>query len=216
MGKYPLGAVDVVFWPDRGGPASERARALGFEHIDVSVEFDPATLALPIGCPTVFPKPRPGWGTTPAPTAGDGMWEWTVRKFRDAPGCLLEPWAGATVNSLESIKAIRDEVPGLRFLIDTGHVADWGGDPLEVLEYADHIQLRQGMPGQTQVHVDDASGVVDFAQVIARLDELGYQGKLSIEYFNLPEHGWPLDDPVGWATDLAAHLRPLLGDGPAR
>ena len=63
---------------------------------------------------------------------------------------------------------------------------------------------------QTQVHIDDASGVVDFAQVIARLDDLGYQGKLSIEYFNLPEHGWPLDDPVGWATDLAAHLRPLL------
>src|SRR4029078_3212484 len=141
----------------------------------------------------------------PGPAGGAGMGEWTGRKFRDAPGCLLEPWAGATVNSLESIQAIRAESPGLRFLIDTGHGADWGGDPLEVLEDADHIQLRQGKPGQTQVHIDDASGVVDFAQVIARLDDLGYQGKLSIEYFNLPEHGWPLDAPVGWAGDLAAH-----------
>jgi hypothetical protein len=70
----------------------------------------------------------------------------------------------------------------------------------------DHVD-----PGQTEVHIDDPSGVVDFAKVIARLDDLDYRGKLSIEYFNLPEHGWPLDDPVGWATDLAAHLRPLLG-----
>src|SRR5262245_65953302 len=117
------------------------------------------------------------------------MWEWTVRKFRDAPGCLLEPWAGATVNSLESIQAISEEVPGLRFLIDTGHVADWGGDPLEVLAYADHIQLRQGKPGQTQVHVDDASGVVDFTNVIASLHERGYHGTMPIAHPNLTEHG---------------------------
>ena len=210
MGKYPLGAVDVVFWPDRGAPASVRARELGFEHIDVSIEFDPATLALPIGCPTVFPKPRPGWGTTPAPTAGDGMWEWTVRKFRDAPGCLLEPWAGATVNSLESIQAIRAEVPGLRFLIDTGHVADWGEDPVDLLEFADHVQVRQGAPGRTQLHVDDPDGVVDFAAVLRRLDELDYRGALSIEYFDLPDLGWPLDDPVAWAVDLQRHVRSLM------
>jgi sugar phosphate isomerase/epimerase len=210
LGRYALGVVDVVFWPDRGGPASERARDLGFEHIDVLVDVDPDTLVLPIGCPTAFPKPRPGWCTTPAPTAGDGMWEWTVRKFRDAPGCLLEPWAGATVNSIESVREIVAAVPGLRLLLDTGHVADWGGDPLELLEYADHIQVRQGKPGQTQVHVDDPAGVVDFNAVFTRLDALDYRGVLSVEYFNLPEHGWPLDDPVGWATDLATHLRALM------
>lgn len=211
MPQYPLGVVDVTFWPDRGGPASERARDLGFDHIDVSVDVDPATLALPVGCPTAFPKPLAGWCTTPAPTAGDGMWDWTVRKFRDAPGCLLEPWAGATVNSIESVREITAAVPGLRMLIDTGHVADWGGDPLELLEFADHVQVRQGKPGHTQVHIDDPSGVVDFTAVLQRLDDLGYQGRLSAEHFNLPDLGWPLDDPVGWATDLAAHLRGLMG-----
>ena len=45
--------------------------------------------------------------------------------------------------------------PGVRLLVDTGHVADWGGDPCELLELADHVQLRQGKPGHTQVHVDD-------------------------------------------------------------
>jgi sugar phosphate isomerase/epimerase len=91
-------------------------------------------------------------------------------------------------------------------LVDTGHVADWGGDPLEMLEYADHVQLRQGKPGSTQVHVDDPSGVVDFAAVRDRLDQLDYRGCVSVEYFDLPDYGWALDDPVQWACDLRAHL----------
>jgi sugar phosphate isomerase/epimerase len=113
------------------------------------------------------------------------------------------------VNSADAAREMMREVPGLRLLVDTGHVADWGGDPLELLEYADHVQLRQGRPGATQVHVDDPAGVVDFAAVLHRLDDLDYQGALSVEYFDLPDEGWPLDDPVGWAVALADHVRAL-------
>lgn len=215
MTRYRLGVVDVVFWSEPSPvQRAERAKELGFEHIDVSTEVDPASLALPVGCPTSFPKPQPGWCTTPAPRDDpdhhEEIWERTVRWFRRSPGALLEPWAGSVVCSLESARAMMEAVPGLRLLVDTGHVSDWGGDALEMLEYADHVQLRQGKPGATQVHVDDPSGVVDFSKVLARLDELGYQGCLSVEYFDLPEHGWPLDDPVAWALDLRAHLLPLL------
>ena len=208
--RYRLGVVDVVFWKD-GDPVqrAEHARDIGFEHIDVSVDVDPASLVLPIGCPTAYPKPQPGWCTTPAPRDEPGMWERTVRWFARSPGALLEPWAGSCVNSIERARAIMDEVPGLRLLVDTGHVADWGGDPLEMLELADHVQLRQGKPGSTQVHADDPTGVVDFAAVLRRLDELAYTGCLSVEYFDLPEHGWGLDDPVAWATDLRAQLLAL-------
>ena len=208
--QYRLGVVDVVFWKD-GDPVqrAEHARDIGFEHIDVSVDVDPASLVLPIGCPTAYPKPQPGWCTTPAPRDEPGMWERTVRWFARSPGALLEPWAGSCVNSIERARAIMDEVPGLRLLVDTGHVADWGGDPLEMLELADHVQLRQGKPGSTQVHADDPTGVVDFAAVLRRLDELAYTGCLSVEYFDLPEHGWGLDDPVAWATDLRAQLLAL-------
>ena len=138
------------------------------------------------------------------------MWERTVRWFRRSPGALLEPWAGAVVNSRESAEEMMKEVPGLRLLVDTGHVSDWGGDALEMLDLADHVQLRQGKPGSTQVHIDDPGGVVDFAKVIARLDELDYQGCLSVEYFDLPEHGWPLENPIDWAVALQRHLEPLL------
>jgi sugar phosphate isomerase/epimerase len=200
----PLGVVDVVYGFEGDAPARSRtAAADGFAHIDVLVDVEPETLALPIGCPTAFPKPVPGWCATPAPVAADGMWERCVRWFRAAPGALLEPWAGAVVHSIETCRAMMAEVPGLRLLVDTGHVADWGGDPIELLEYADHVQLRQGAPGTTQLHVDDPDGVVDFAAVFERLDTLGYDGKLSVEYFDLPDAGWPLADPRGWACDLA-------------
>jgi sugar phosphate isomerase/epimerase len=204
----PLGVVEVVY--GTGGDAASRARLAsddGYDHIDVMVDVDPAALVLPVGCPTAFPKPRPGWCATPAPVATDGMWERCVRWFRAAPGALLEPWAGAVVHSRETAEAMMAEVPGLRLLVDTGHVADWGGDPLELLPYADHVQLRQGAPGRTQVHVDDPAGTVDFAAVLARLDDRGYDGLFSVEYFDLPEAGWPLADPRGWARDLAAAVR---------
>jgi sugar phosphate isomerase/epimerase len=207
---FPLGVVDIVYAPR---PVPERAALAvddGFEHIDVLVDVDPAALPLPVGCPTAFPKPRAGWCSTPAPRDDPGAWERTVGWFRDAPGALLEPWAGAVVHSNDGCRSMMAEVPGLRLLVDTGHVADWGGDPLELLPFADHVQLRQGRPGAAQVHPDDPSGVVDFAAVVRRLNELDYRGRLSVEYFDLPEYGWPLADPRAWARDLAARVRPLV------
>jgi len=206
---YPLGVVDIVYAPHTVPERAALAVEDGFEHIDVLVDVDPAPLPLPVGCPTAFPKPRPGWCSTPAPRDEPGAWERTAALFRAAPGALLEPWAGAVVRSAEGCRAMMAEVPGLRLLIDTGHVADWGGDPLELLPYAGHVQLRQGRPGAAQVHADDPSGVVDFRAVVRRLRKLEYGGRLSVEYFDLPELGWPLADPRAWARDLAARVRPL-------
>jgi sugar phosphate isomerase/epimerase len=208
--RYPLGVVAVTFAPLSAADASQRARALEFDFIDPPVDTDPESLALPVGCPASDPDPVAGWAYSPAPRDGPGAWEKAVTQFRASPGCLLEPWAGACVNSLEKVRAMAEDVPGLRFLIDTGHVAAWAGDPVELLEYADHVQLRQGKPGHGQLHVDDPTGTVDFAAVVRRLDEIGYEGKLAVEYFSLPQLGWPLDDPVGWADDLARRIRPLL------
>jgi sugar phosphate isomerase/epimerase len=206
----PLGVVDIVYAPAPVPERAELAVADGFDHIDVLVDVEPKTLRLPVGCPTAFPKPRPGWCSTPAPRDDPGAWERTVALFRAAPGALLEPWAGAVVRSADGCRAMLAEVPGLRLLVDTGHVADWGGDPLELLPYAGHVQLRQGRPGAAQLHADDPSGVVDFGAVIRRLDDLDYRGLLSVEYFDLPDLGWPLDGPRAWAIDLATRVRPLL------
>ena len=202
---FPLGVVDVVFRPRPVPEGAARAAELGFAHIDVAWEWE-GPLALPVGDRVAHPSPRPHC-SCPAPAEAEGMWDRAVRAYRRTPGMRLEPWPGSIVDSVEKVKAMLAEVPGLRLLVDTGHVANWGEDPVELLPWADHVQLRQARKGVAQT----LDGDVDFARVIRRLEELDYGGLLSIEYFDLPEYGWPLADPEAYAVELAARVRPLLG-----
>jgi sugar phosphate isomerase/epimerase len=207
-----LGVVHVVFAPDAPTVAATRAAALGFDHIDVPVDAD-TELALPVG-DRVSLKPRSGC-STPAPpipddpSEADALWERAVVAYRAAPGMLLEPWGGSICNRIDRILAMLDAVPGLRLLVDTGHVAGWGEDPAELAPFAGHVQLRQARLGQIQVHPDDG-GDVDFAAFFGALDAANYRGRLSVEYFDLPDYGWPLDDPVDHAVALAERVRPML------
>jgi sugar phosphate isomerase/epimerase len=183
--------------------AAARAAGLGFDHVDLSAETD-EPLALPV-VDRFSSSPRPG-RSTGAPAAGEGMWERAVQSFRRAPGARIEPWPGSVIDSVEKVKAFLAEVPGVRLLLDTGHVAAWGEDPAELIPYAAHIQLRQARHNCPQT----LEGEIDFRRFLNRLREQGYAGALSVEYFDLPELGWPLDDPVGHALALAAHVRPWL------
>jgi sugar phosphate isomerase/epimerase len=202
---FPLGVVDVVFAPASVPDAARRARELGFEHIDVPAEWE-GELDLPIGDRVAFPSPRPHC-SCPAPGDADGMWERAVAAYRRTPGLRMEPWPGSIVSSVAAVKAMLDEVPGLRLCLDTGHVANWGEDPVELLPWAGHVQLRQAAKGVAQT----LEGDVDFVEVFRRLDELDYHGLVSVEYFDLPDMGWGLDDPVAYAAALADQLRPLAG-----
>jgi hypothetical protein len=206
---WPLGVVDVVFGMGTPAPdAARRAKDLGFAHIDVSAEIDD-DLAVPIGDRMAFPSPRPD-RSCPAPPDGDGVWDKAVAAYRRAPGMRLEPWGGSIVNTVEKVRAMLDAVPGLRLLVDTGHVAGWGEDPAELLEFADHVQLRQARPGVVQAAPDDPRGDVDFAALFHRLAALDYRGLLSVEYFDLPDYGWPLADPVSYAVGLRERVAPML------
>ena len=67
MTTRPLGVVDIVY--ARRGDVVEQSRAAaadGYAHIDPLLGVDESTLALPIGCPTSFPKPADVWCSTPA------------------------------------------------------------------------------------------------------------------------------------------------------
>ena len=148
------------------------------------------------------------WGCACAmyDTADGNRW---VYGDPEHPTARLEPGPRTSAGSIEKIEALVAAVPGLRLTVDTGHVATWGEDPVEVLRHADHVQLRQAAKGDPQRHADDG-GDVDFAAVLTELDRLDYHGAISIEYFDLADMGWPLDDPVGHCTALAAHVRALM------
>jgi sugar phosphate isomerase/epimerase len=210
--RRAVGVVHVVFAPDPIEARAERAASLGFDHIDVPAS-ETTPLVLPIGDRIAPAKPTPGC-STPAPAepddgSFDALWDRAVAAYRRAPGMLLEPWGGSICNSIERIHAMLDAVPGLRLLVDTGHVAGWGEDPVELLPFAGHVQLRQAVKDEVQRHPDEG-GDVDFGALVRRLDEIDYEGLMSVEYFDLPEYGWPLDDPVDHAVALARQMRSLL------
>jgi len=201
--NWPLGIAMTVYRDLPLEEAARLAREDGFEHIDARHD-SPTNLAVPLG-DCYSPRPAPGFTSGPA-AEGTRSWEKTVADFKRAPGSRLEPWPGAVVGSTEAVLAFLEEVPGQRLTIDVGHVTAWGGDPLELLPYADHVQLRQARPGATQAPDD---GVVDYAAILKRLEALDYRGILTIEYFDLPDRGWPLDDPLGAAREALAELRAL-------
>jgi len=199
-----LGVVDIVFRPLGAVEAAERAAELGFTHIDTTEDPGGAELALPV-VDRYSPVPRPGWSTG-APPDEPGRWDWAVAKWRSAPGSRIEPWPGSIINTVEKVRAFLAAVPDTTLLLDTGHVATWGEDPADLVEHAGHVQLRQARPGVPQA----VDGDIDFAAFFARARAVGYQGAFSIEYFDLPGLGWPLDDPVAHAVALAERVRPLL------
>jgi len=204
----PIGVARVVL--GLGTPLDDAARqaaSLGWDHIDIVVDGGPEpTLALPIGDRYSGTVPMTGC-TVRTPRRGED-WDDAVAFLRSVPGILCEPSPYSILHSAAAIRAMCDAVPGLRMTLDTGHVATWGDDPVELLDLAGHVQLRQARRGVPQVHVDDA-GDVDFAAVLRRLDALDYHGLLSVEYVDLPDLGLPLADPVDWALALTARVRAL-------
>jgi sugar phosphate isomerase/epimerase len=184
--------------------AAQRAAQLGFDHLDIVGDVG-EPLALPVGDRFNNSSPRPGYSSG-APPEGPDNWDRAVRAFRKAPGSRIEPWAGSIIDSVEKIKAFLAEVPEVRLLLDTGHVANWGEDPCELAPYAGHVQLRQARRGVPQT----LEGDVDFRRFLDRLRGCGYRGRLSVEYFDLPDLGFPLPDPLDHAVALAEQIRPLL------
>jgi sugar phosphate isomerase/epimerase len=217
MRERAIGIVGVAFNDMTLDEMASRSAALGFDHLDASIHLLDGldanaidALAVPIadrisgfelvdGCTFVAPFER----------RGEDRFDETVALMRAHPTVRLEPGPRTSAGSIEKIEALREAVPGLRFTIDTGHVATWGEDPVQVLRYADHVQLRQAAKGDPQRHADDG-GDVDFAAVLTELDRIDYQGAVSIEYFDLADMGWPLDDPVGHCVELATHVRALM------
>lgn len=211
---YPLGVVAVTFGAAPLVESAQRAAALGFDHIDIGDRGrapDDAlpAMALPVGdriCSSGF---RRGETSMAPPLRSRDSFDEAVATLRLHPGARVETVPGSVAGSVERARALVEAVPGLRLTVDTGHVATWGEDPIDLLGWAAHVQLRQAAHGRPQLHPDE-DGDVDFDAVVRALRRVGYEGLLSVEYFDLPSYGWPLADPVGHAVALARCVRPLL------
>jgi sugar phosphate isomerase/epimerase len=202
---WTLGICELA-WPGRTTPDCAReAHRLGFSHLDTVRPRGSDELPIPVGA-QFGPGPGRGWAwPAPGPTAD---WDAEIAALRGCAQPRVEPWAGSLFGSDAAIDRLVEQVPSVRLVVDTGHAAQWGGDPARYLHLADHVQFRQAAPGRGQLPPDD--GEVDFAAIIAELRQGGYQGLFSVEYFDMPRFGWPLANPLELALRLAERLRPLL------
>ncbi len=205
-----LGIVSVAFGLDCPYPeAALRARELGFDHLDIGLDRlgggGEVPMAVPVG-DRISVTPRPGCTCTPPRGC---TWEEAVEQLSGQPQLRVEPGPQSLLDSANSVRAMCEQVPGLTITLDTGWAVSCGYDPLDVADLAGHVQLRQARPGRPQLHPDEA-GDVDFPAFLSGLRARGYAGKFSVEYFDLPHLGLPLEDPVGCSVALADQVRPLL------
>jgi len=116
----------------------------------------------------------------------------------------LERGRGSRAFRARTAEAMMAEVRGWP-CSSTPHVDGLGEGTARAVRYADHVQLRQGAQGRTQLHgMDDPAGVVDFAAVTQRSTLRGYSARLSVEIRTFQKQGdGPIADPRGWGPDIA-------------
>ncbi|MCT2593523.1 TIM barrel protein [Streptomyces sp. N2-109] len=94
----------------------------------------------------------------------------------DHPGSLLD----VTADCLEVIRGV--DSPDVALLYDLYHSVAMGESPAEVLQGAiglvSHVQIAD-CPGRGE----PGTGDIDWAQQLRALRDLGYQGRLGLEYF---------------------------------
>ena len=212
--RYPIGIVAVAFG---GGTsiedAAQRSADLGFDHLDASApavdRLDPAERGRFGGADR---------GSHRRVRGGRGLYvDGTLRAARRRQvskrpsSCSARTPVPASSPGpavlRRATKRSRRSSPRYRACASRSTPATWppGAGSRSPAAPRGARAVAAGGGGRPQRHPDEG-GDVDFAAVLAELDRLDYPGLMSIEYFDLADYGWPLDDPVGHAVALATHV----------
>ena len=147
-------------------------------------------LAAEVGCPNITLQPGPfipGYDQEHLLSVlRDHVLELARMCEGSGVGIGLEAHANTVIERPEAALRLMDEVyPEVGLTYDPSHFA-MQGIPLEetepLLRYAVHIHVRDAAPGRMQERVGE--GVVDFRWLVEALRRYGYEGALTIEYFN--------------------------------
>ncbi len=123
----------------------------------------------------------------------------------------IEPEPGLAVGSSEEMRQLINRVawPWLGVNLDVGHAFLTDRDVCESIRllgpaiFHTHIE---GMPAGEHKHLLPGAGNLDLGAVFRALDQIGYQGYLTVDLFAIA------DDPLGWAERALAAMRAILLD----
>jgi len=118
----------------------------------------------------------------------------------------LELHNNSPFETVEAARYVYERIPEATIVFDPTHFIMDGltlQDSEFVMGKAVHCHIRDAGPGMIQARLGE--GTVDFAWIVRRFNELGYEGHLSIEYLHNDE--W---DALAEAVRLKALLEGLL------
>lgn len=125
-------------------------------------------------------------------------------------GLLVEPEPGLLIETTEQYLEVAERVasPAIGLNFDVGHAFCMSEDiPAQIRKLAKHIRhfhLEDIAPTRVHHHLVPGQGAIDFAQVIAAIKAIGYDGWLTVELY--PN----VDDPDAAAREAMRVLKPLV------
>ena len=96
---------------------------------------------------------------------------------------FFEPHVKSSFESPKLATWLAQQVPSVRIALDYAHFVCQGYTQPDVdtlIPYTGHVHLRQARPGLLQAKLED--GTINFALVVARLQNAGYDGYWCVEY----------------------------------
>lgn len=123
----------------------------------------------------------------------------------------VEAHLESVVEQPEQALALVEAVPGLQLTLDYSHFIA-GGIPAErvhpLVPHAGHFHARQAAPGHLQR--PKRAGTLDFADIVRRLHEVNYPGRICVEYTWQAWRGCNTEDVVSESIMLRDELRSYI------
>jgi len=121
----------------------------------------------------------------------------------------VEPEPGLAVGSSEEMRKLIDRVgsPRVGVNLDVGHAFLTDADVCESVRLLGPAILHthvEGMPAREHKHLLPGEGDLDLGAVVRALDEVQYEGYLTVDLFAIA------DDPLGWAERALAAMKAIL------
>jgi sugar phosphate isomerase/epimerase len=196
-------------WIEHDAAARERRIQHTLNCIDLAAQFGAGTISL-----------QPG-----GPTIGTGLsWDQAAERYAEGLSRLLrrakeknlilaiEPEPGLFIESAAEYlnfkrRYFKDE-RNVLMNCDVGHLFCVGDDPAEVIRrHADqvaHVHLEDIGKNRVHQHLTPGKGVIDFPQVLAALNDIRYDGWVTVELY-------PYETTAAGVAKLAyEHLAPML------
>lgn len=117
----------------------------------------------------------------------EGVWRLCEGAARLGVGVAFEPEPGMLVQSMADWERLREQVthPGLGLTLDVGHVrcTESYGPEEAIRRYGADLRNvhLDDMRGRVHDHLQIGEGELDFAAIIAALQEVGFEGVASVE-----------------------------------